>query len=234
MRGYQTHLEATAYHEAGHAVVALKVGRYVPVVEVNSQNPEQGAAYIIPPRGNPFNIGDGEGNARAAWDHTYETTLGYIFIALAGPLAESKLLRKPLRLMGSRSDLNRAMMFAKRLKTLSEFACEYTDVQPVNIHLLDQMRDRVQRWIRRPRNWEAISMVAAHLVEYGDIDGGQLAYLIGVTKDFESGQGHLALRGIGKPARAKRTADIVDLRSARTSLEPHRPRDSLRLSRAHQ
>jgi hypothetical protein len=191
MKGSRTHIQATAYHEAGHAVAALKVNRYVVKIIVDHQNPGNGRmGYRIPAK-NPFNIGDGAGNARAAWNYTYQMAIDSIFVSLAGPMAESRLLRKPLRLMGNRSDLNKSILDRARLMRLAEFASGYTDVPKIDAALLDNMRDKTRRWVNRPVTWKMIEAVATRLIEKGEIFGEELFHLIGESKALESGQKQL-------------------------------------------
>jgi hypothetical protein len=191
MKGSRTYIQATAYHEAGHAVAALNVGRSVHMVIVDLQRPGNGRMGYKTPSKNPFNIGDGAGNAKAAWNYTYQMTLDSIFVLLAGPMAESKLLRKPLRLMGNKSDLNRSILLKARLERLSEFASDYTDVPKIDVDLLERMRGKVRRWVGRPRTWKAVETVADRLTERGEIDSDELSYLVGESKGYEFGQLHL-------------------------------------------
>jgi hypothetical protein len=145
MKGRQTHIDVTAYHEAGHALAALKIGRYVPKVMVDATNPGEGFTVHWHRPANPF---DFVRNPDFAWRHTYQTTLDSMFISLAGPIAEAKLLHKPIRHLGSYSDYRTCMMLCHRLSILAEFARDYTDTPTIKVEeLLDRQRDRTRCYV---------------------------------------------------------------------------------------
>jgi hypothetical protein len=56
MRGYRTQIEANACYEAGHALAALKVGRYVTKVVVDHKRPGNGVMYYRMSSKNPFRL----------------------------------------------------------------------------------------------------------------------------------------------------------------------------------
>tara|TARA_B100001964_G_C14132773_1_gene553695 strand:+ start:68 stop:784 length:717 start_codon:yes stop_codon:yes gene_type:complete len=212
MRGHRAHIKAAAYHESGHALAALRVGRYVSRIVVDHGLPGNGVMSCQTPGKNPFNLADGAGNAMAAWNYTYQTTLDAIFVSLAGPLSEAKLLGKPLRLMGNKSDLNYSIYLCARLQRLSKFASDYTDVPPIDVKLLNQMRDKVRRWINRPKTWAAITEVSEQLALVGHIDGDILGYVIGASQGTKSGQKHMLRNPRRKSVIGQRTGSIVSLR----------------------
>lgn len=172
-----THIEVAAYHEAGHALAALKVGRYVGNVSIDQSLPGNGLTRHWRFPRNPFHIMQ---NPEFAWQHTFQTTLDEMFIALAGPLAEARLLRKPLRHLGSYADYNECLRLVHRLKNLAVFASEYVEVPRFDLEvLLDRTRNRTKRWVAHPRTWGYIDRTAKALIVAGQLDGEQLTWAIG-------------------------------------------------------
>jgi len=130
-RGEQTLREVTAYHEAGHALAALREGRGVKRVYVSATNPEAGVCSHRTAIGNPYDVSHSRGSAAAAWQHTLESSCAGIRIRLAGPLAEAKILGKPLRANGAQSDLESCIYLAERLARLNSFISNYTKITSV-------------------------------------------------------------------------------------------------------
>ncbi len=101
--GKKLHINVAAYHEAGHALAALREGRQVSLVFAFHKYPGNGMCLYAPKPINPHDLAFNPGTAKAAWNHTLEATCAEIRIALAGPLAEAKVLGKPLRSLGDGS-----------------------------------------------------------------------------------------------------------------------------------
>ncbi len=227
MSGKQTHIDVTAYHEAGHALAALKVGSYVGKVAVNLANPGEGVTFHYSPPRNPFDLAR---NPDFAWRHTYQTTLDTMFILLAGPMAEAKLLHKPLRDLGSYSDYNACMKLCLRLRDLAEFAGEYTDSPIIKFdELLDQQRDRTRRWLGHPKTWRMVDAIASALIKHGQLDGHILAMAIG-SKNPARQMNLLEKSGKKKVTHAKQSApelhivETVDLSitiNIKPPVDPH-------------
>lgn len=216
MRGYQTHALATAYHEAGHALAALHVGRYVSEVTIDHRDPRNGGIWHRKPIRNPYRISSGHGTAQAAWTHTFDTTLDDMFINLAGPTAESKLLGSPLRQLGNTSDLENCMSLMQRLQILATFASHYTHIPAIDsIKLLNKTREKARRWIARPKIWKAIEVVALFLSEEKWVNGEQLHHLIGAAQESDQNRslptysGELSRIISSKPKAPKRSTRPV-------------------------
>lgn len=97
---------ATAYHEAGHALAALREGRRVEEVRLSSSCPDSGLTVLD--RGSDqrlFRSRDPDGDLIPRWHEMLQDRLADIRVSLAGPLAEAKLLNKPLRTLGAALDL---------------------------------------------------------------------------------------------------------------------------------
>ena len=183
MNGEQTHKLATAYHEAGHALGALKVGRYVTRVVVSTASPGTGFVQFRKGARNPFYLCAGPGSARAAWDHTYNSIVNEIFVLLAGPLAEAKATATPLRQMGNTSDLNQCMRLVTKLRMLADFVSDFAEIPDFNEEvLLEEYRKRVRRWVGRPANWLSITAIAECLMRAGQVDGEQLSNIVGQSR----------------------------------------------------
>jgi hypothetical protein len=167
----RTYISVAAWHEAGHALAAMREGRWVVAVEVSAALPGNGVTrQLVRRRPNRFNPMRGRGNARAAWLDTLERYLPEIRVALAGPLAEAKAVNRPLRALGAELDLRRCQQLIRRLEDLRGFIeSRGVDCGPPIAELVDEQRRRVRRWLGRPHNWGAIERIAHHLMARGRI-----------------------------------------------------------------
>jgi hypothetical protein len=180
MNAATTHISIAAFHEAGHALAALSEGRQVFGLGVSTENPGDGICVSAVKQSNPYDLSENSGSAKAAWLHTMQTTSSDIRIFLAGPLAEAKALGKPLRSLGSRSDLEKCIRLANRLECLNTFVSEFVDIDELKgDDVLDSERKRVRRWISLPRVWNAISLAAERLSSTGKLNRQDLDNLVG-------------------------------------------------------
>jgi len=180
MNATATHINIAAFHEAGHALAALREGRQVFGLRVSTQNPGNGVCIHARKQRNQYDLAENPGSANAAWLHTLKTTCSDIRICLAGPLAEAKALGKPLRSLGSRSDLEKCIRLANRLECLNTFVSEFVDIGELKgADLLDCERKRVRRWLSQPRVWNAISLAAERLSMTGQLNRQDLDNLVG-------------------------------------------------------
>lgn len=164
-RGTNTYIGVAAWHEAGHALAAMREGRWVVAVEVSAAFPGNGVTrQLIRRRQNRFNPVTGRGNARAAWLDTLARYLAELRVALAGPLAEAKAINRPLRALGARLDLEKCEFLARRLEHLRDCVeAEGIDCGSPIDELFNEQRKRVRRWLGRPENWGAIERIARRL-----------------------------------------------------------------------
>jgi hypothetical protein len=180
MNATVTHISIAAYHEAGHAMAALNEGRQVFGLRVSTENPGDGVCILARKQRNQYDLAQNPGSANAAWLHTLKTTRSDIRIGLAGPLAEAKALGKPLRSLGSRSDLEKCIRLANRLECLNTFVSEFVEIDELKgVELLDGERKRVRRWLSQPKIWNAISLAAERLSMTGQLNRQDLDNLVG-------------------------------------------------------
>lgn len=178
--GKTTHISVAAYHEAGHALAALWQGIWVGEISVDHDDPGAGLMkYSIASWENPFGYTVSPGQARLAWQTEYDFTLRLIRVALAGPLAEAQLLNTPLRHLGSVSDLDDCGRHIRDLYESWQALPEEAEVAWPGRRILNQTRDEVRRWVRRPKTWKSIHMIAACLAAGQELDAVSLGNWIG-------------------------------------------------------
>ncbi|AKS43223.1 hypothetical protein [Wenzhouxiangella marina] len=165
--GPRTWITLTAWHEAGHALAAMREGRCVVGASVSFERPGFGTTRMVTQdRPNHFNPMASPGNARASWEDSLARYLSELRILLAGPLAEAKAVGKPLRSMGGTSDLNRCDRLAERLQVLREFVeAQGVACGPDIPARFNHERDRVRRWLGRREIWNTIERIAAQLMD---------------------------------------------------------------------
>jgi len=182
MNSAKTHRCVAAFHEAGHAMAALNEGRQVFGLRVSTENPGNGVCIHARKQRNQYDVVKNAGSAHAAWLHTLETTRSDIRICLSGPLAEAKALGKPLRSLGSRSDLEKCIRLANRLEALNTFVSEFVEIDELKgVDVLDSERRRVRRWLAQSKVWDSVSSIADKLSVKGTLNGRDLDSLVGVA-----------------------------------------------------
>ncbi|MCP1727601.1 hypothetical protein J2T60_001601 [Natronospira proteinivora] len=156
------HLDVTAWHEAGHLVAALFEGYTVYEVEASPVRPGNGVTRLMHRRRpTRFDPALGVGNGRLAWAESVARVQREMRVFLAGPLAEAKVLGKPLRALGARSDLDHCKAMAKRLLMLwGDFGVHQGATRPRPHALMNQERARMRRWIAQPRVWSLVTTYA--------------------------------------------------------------------------
>jgi ATP-dependent Zn protease len=145
----QSHDEVTAYHEAGHAVVALALGRTVHKVSVLPNRERLGECRF------------GKGDARATDDWVERE----ILIALGGMAAEA-------RHTGTYATAEAAqdLRFVRRLarERKSDRAVERYE---------QRMLSKVEAMLADEGTWKAVEDIAAELVKHGSISGRAARHL---------------------------------------------------------
>lgn len=176
--GSKLYIKVTAYHEAGHAIAALYEGRDVLEISASFSRPGNGLCWSMNAGRNPYDVTMSPGAALAAWDHTLKTTLADVRIYMAGPLAEAKILGKPLRSHGAESDLKYCMAMITKLGSLSEFISSLVNIEQIDpVALLNHERQKVRRWLAKPKVWACVEFVAFALLVNGKVNRSELEYL---------------------------------------------------------
>lgn len=183
-------IDVTAYHEAGHAIVALSQGCGVHEVAVSMADPGDGWTLMTVASKQPL-TDPAPGNVRAAWLRTEANYSAEIRILLAGPLAEAKLLGKPLRSLGARSDLEEAQRLFERLQVihaeLSRYTCLPTEIPDA---MRDGFRRETRRLVARPRIWRMIGVLAQELMARETVSAEELT---GILQDNPHPHGQYGL-----------------------------------------
>jgi ATP-dependent Zn protease len=152
----QPHDEVTAYHEAGHAVIALALGRTIHKVSVLPNRERLGECRF------------GKGNAKPTDDWLERE----ILISLGGLAAEA-------RFTGTYATAEAAqdLRFVRRLalERKSERAVERYE---------QRMLDKVEYMLADDGTWNAVQLIAAELMKHGTISGRAARHLFDeATKD---------------------------------------------------
>src|SRR6476619_1044973 len=145
----QPHDEVTAYHEAGHAVIALALGRTIHKVSVLPNRERLGECRF------------GKGNAKPTDDWLERE----ILIALGGLAAEA-------RFTGTYATEEAAqdLRFVRRLalERKSDRAVERYE---------QRMLGKVEYMLADEVNWKAVELIAAELMKHGTISGRAARHL---------------------------------------------------------
>ena len=178
IRGANAHLAAAAFHEAGHALAALREGYQVEFVRISRLWPGAGLVRIAERRTgrNPFFPSAGNGAASSAWQISLNERLSMIRVYLAGPLAEARYLAQPLRTLGAVNDLMKCDRIASTLANLHEELCRrYVDLPRFGPYETIAMeRRRVRQWLGRPGTWRSIMAIADVLMQRERLSGEEL------------------------------------------------------------
>lgn len=111
-----------------------------------------------------------------------ESSRSDIRIYLAGPLAQAKVLCKPLRTLGAKSDLVKCLNLASRLAQLHSYVSEFAEIAPVDTEkILNNERLFVRRWLAKPDVWNAVELIARKLSLFGAISNQFLDELVGIS-----------------------------------------------------
>ena len=149
----QSHDEVTAYHEAGHAVIALALGRTIHKVSVLPNRERLGECRF------------GKGNARATDDWLERE----ILIALGGLAAEA------------RHTGTYAMDEAKEdLRFVRRLALERKSDRAVERYE-QRMLAKVEYMLADEGNWKAVVLIASELLKHGSISGRAARHLFEVA-----------------------------------------------------
>ena len=184
--------QLAAYHEASHAVIGLWLRRKVRRVEIDPLRPGNG--QVLFERWSLLDIEPKDKtSALLVWNHALSNAKGQAKILLAGPLAEAKLLRTPLRSLGSRSDLESTLEILHFLEDVRGRLSNFTEIgSDYSRNFNERLRRQTRRLIGVPKIWRAICLLADDLLVWHELEGDEIATTVQWAFDAE-GQTHLLL-----------------------------------------
>jgi len=154
-----SHLEATAYHEAGHVIAAWQFRRHISLVTIKPDEDSVGSTFANLVKG-IANLDCGD--VSPAVQRRVEN---YAIIHLAGPAAQRKYNARSVRLHHRESDRTKVC-------TILSYLCEPTqEVLRAYYHLMDL---RARAVVQNPINWQAIGILAQELLRRRTIAGKDL------------------------------------------------------------
>ena len=137
-------MKATAYHEAGHAVVAILMGRTVQKVSIIPSQNRLGAVTI----------------QKGRTKKTSDKLEAEMLILLAGMAAEARVTGT-YNLQGASQDLRHVEKLALSRSPNSKQATK----------LIHKTLDKTNHLISNKANWQAIKTIAKELLEHESISG---------------------------------------------------------------
>ncbi len=144
-------IEVTAYHEAGHAIADLAIGRAFRYVTIEPDEDTLGHCMGVAYRGGQrLEMDAYEGNTRArAWIEKR------VKVYLAGNVAERRVTGRAV-VAGSRND------FTNACEMLSHLCGDYESELPAYFNL---MYVRTVGLVTNPLNWLTVERIAAELLD---------------------------------------------------------------------
>ena len=169
-------LKMTAWHEAGHALAAMREGRPLQSVLIERKRPGCGFTQFEPDIWRQqYRPEKSHGNARAAWEEALANHLSRLRITLAGPLAEARKLGQPMRALGAWYDFEGTYWLAQNLMTIQVDLRQYGVYYVPNVPGLFNLEcRRVRHWLARPVTWSAIDRIAHALLEQGELSAREV------------------------------------------------------------
>ncbi|MBL8889081.1 MAG: hypothetical protein JNL67_03825 [Planctomycetaceae bacterium] len=141
---------ATAYHEAGHAVVALALGRAVEKLSIVRNSLRLGAVNF--------------GNRRSGRRQDYFETEAMIL--LAGIVSEAKVTGK-MNWEGARQDLGQ----------LERMVSQRVEKEKAAERMQRRLLDKTEHLLSQTEIWSAVERIAHHLLEHRAISGRAARHL---------------------------------------------------------
>lgn len=151
-----TDLELTAYHESGHAVMALAVGRSIYKVDVQAKGTRLGVCKMNKGRA---------GKARSSKASVDELE-GDLLILLGGMAAEARRSGR-YNMQGASQDLREAESLAMMRAGNANQASK----------VLKRAMDKVHHLLSKPEIWRSVKVIATGLVANSSMSGKQAKHL---------------------------------------------------------
>jgi hypothetical protein len=197
----------TAYHEAAHAVVALKFGIRVTDIALCHSGPLAG--YVRMRHGPPASklANRISRSSELTWKLVARAIEDRAIVFLAGPVAETRLLGTMLWAHGNQSDFSRCQQLCYvldryRRHLTHKYGLEIPKEKPAD--MANRLRRRAMRILANPHTWRAVTVLAEELCGWGKLNGHDAADTVQWTRRIRN---QLALRlpisGDTPPAPAK-------------------------------
>ncbi len=176
MRNPRFERRITAFHEAGHAVIAFRFGIPVDSVVLCDTGPVLG--YVALRRKPMVSTALDDDTALPPWPIVVRETEQRVMMLLAGPLAEARLLAAPLRAHGCISDLRKCESLCRalheyRARLVVQSGARIPNIDPAA--LANRLRSRTARMLARPNIWRATAALAAELEAWRHLSGADAA-----------------------------------------------------------
>lgn len=179
----------TAYHEAAHAVVALKFGIRVTEVALCRSSPLSG--YVITRRRRAVSKLENRisRSSELTWTLVTRDLENRAIVFLAGPVAEAKLLGKPLRSHGGQSDFSECLQLCRvldryRRHLADKYGLTLPKEQPAD--MANRLARRAARILAHPNTWQAVTALAEELGGWSTLTGHEAADTVQWTRRIEN------------------------------------------------
>jgi hypothetical protein len=175
-RGVRAHYELAAYHEAGHAVVALYFGMRLKEARIDRHAPGNGRVSFDPVATDWLREMDSAGPVAglSRWARQLVAVERIAMFYLAGPLAEARHTGKPLRSLGARSDFDLVRSLPQRF----ERWCSELNLDAPSLNddaFFKYVCRRTRRLLGQQKIWRAVTVLAADLLAWERLPGDEVA-----------------------------------------------------------
>ena len=171
------YIDVTAYHEAGHAVMCLVHRWPLRHIHISASQPGVGVTHyrqpvLAPPREQLLH----PGNIKVLWQQYLDLQETYARIHLAGPLAEAKMLKKPMRADGATSDFGKTLRILKELDDCHAAMQKHVEIPTdYRVDFYDRMQQQTINILKRPQIWNAVELLAIDLIIWNNLEGREAA-----------------------------------------------------------